>query len=33
VSNRATGRIIVVGVLYWWTVFLAMHVLEPELVR
>ena len=27
---RATGLFVIVGVLYWWTVFLAMHVLEPE---
>jgi hypothetical protein len=26
----ATGLFVIVGVLYWWTVFLAMHVLEPE---
>jgi hypothetical protein len=27
---RATGLFVIVGILYWWTVFLAMHVLEPE---
>ncbi len=29
-SNRATGLIVVVAATYWWAVFLAMHVLEPE---
>jgi len=28
--GRATGLIVVVTATYWWVVFLAMHVLEPE---
>lgn len=28
--SRATGLIVVVADTYWWAVFLAMHVLEPE---
>lgn len=30
ISNRATGLIVVVATTYWWAVFLAMHILEPE---
>ena len=29
-SNRATGVIVVVAAVYWWAVFLWMHVVEPE---
>ena len=29
-SNRATGVIVVVATMYWWAVFLSMHVVEPE---
>ena len=29
-SNRATGVIVVVAAIYWWAVFLSMHVVEPE---
>ena len=27
---RATGLFVIVGVLYWWAVFLSMHILESE---
>ena len=30
ISSRATGVIVVVAAMYWWAVFLSMHVLEPE---
>ncbi len=30
VSGRVTGIIVVVAAAYWWAVFLAMHILEPE---
>jgi hypothetical protein len=29
-SSRRTGVIVVVATIYWWSVFLSMHVLEPE---
>ena len=29
-SSRATGLIVIVAAVYWWAVFLAMHILEPE---
>ena len=30
ISSRGTSVIIMVAAAYWWTVFLLMHVLEPE---
>jgi Protein of unknown function (DUF998) len=30
VPSRATAIIVIVAAAYWWAVFLAMHVLEPE---
>lgn len=30
VARRATGLIAMATAIYWWTVFFAMHVLEPE---
>jgi hypothetical protein len=29
-SSRATGVIVVVATVYWWAVFLSMHIVEPE---
>ena len=31
-SLRTTGLVIIVAGSYWWAVFLAMHVLEPEFI-
>jgi len=30
-SNRPAGVMILVAVVYWWAVFLSMHVTQPEL--
>ena len=29
-SSRATGVMVVVAALYWWAVFVSMHIFEPE---